>query len=238
MTLPRLALSLYFETIGILGRILAVPNHAVDQLVAAHLALRQRDAGGGSALLVNVDTVNLLGDFEIVRVILEQAPTLVLGQEPHAIAEVGEVHRAVVEELHVVLVVPALAQAVLVATEHAGDDDLGVGIDVGLLGDGFGRFLLVGDAKGAKKSDGKEGKDKDGKDEKKDGKGGSDKRDDKKKEEPTKLDKLFKNIKDSIEDFRKDFDQKQLGQTPEATKARAKKENEEIENKKSKSCKE
>ena len=38
-----------------------------------------------SGLFVDVDVVDLLGDIQIVGVILEQAPTLVLCQEPHAI---------------------------------------------------------------------------------------------------------------------------------------------------------
>src|SRR5688572_20043750 len=80
--------------------VLAIPDSAVDQLAGTQQLFGDAGLGGRGGLLVDVDLVNLFGHGEVVRVVLDQAPALVLGQEPHAIGEVGEVHRAVVEELH------------------------------------------------------------------------------------------------------------------------------------------
>jgi hypothetical protein len=39
--LISISLGFHLETVGVLGRVFTVPNHPVDQLVAAHFALRQ-----------------------------------------------------------------------------------------------------------------------------------------------------------------------------------------------------
>jgi hypothetical protein len=141
---PPITRRLDLEAVGVLGRVLAVPDHAVDQLAAAHrVALGQADLQLRRGLLVELGLVDLLGHRQVVGVVLQQAPALVLGQEPHAVGQVRVVDRAVVEELHVVGVVPGLAQAVLVAAQDALVDGVDAGVDVGLVGDRLGHLVLV-----------------------------------------------------------------------------------------------
>ena len=107
------------ETAGVLLRVLAVPHHAVDQLATcASRPSAPATFGRRGGLLVDLDLVDLLRHGQIVGVFLEQAPALVLRQEPHAVGQVREVDRAVVVELHVVGVVPVLADAVVVAAQR------------------------------------------------------------------------------------------------------------------------
>src|SRR5688572_18918560 len=89
---------LHFEAAGVLHRVLAVPHDPVDELGRAHHVLGQVRLGSGRGLLVDLDLVHLLRHLEVVRVFLEQAPAAVLRHEPHAVGEVGEVHRAIVVE--------------------------------------------------------------------------------------------------------------------------------------------
>ena len=60
----------------------------------AERILGDRRLGVGGSLLVQVDLVDLLGHRQIVGVVFEQAPALVLGHEPHAVGQIGEGHRA------------------------------------------------------------------------------------------------------------------------------------------------
>src|SRR3989442_4790470 len=131
------------ERAGVPLRVLAVPDHAVDQLGAAHGLLRETRFGRGRRRFVDIDAVHLLRDGEVIDVFLEQAPAAVLGHEPHAVGEEREGDVAVVVELHGVRVVPALADPVVVAAEHACEDHFLVGVDVGLVGDGLGGLLAV-----------------------------------------------------------------------------------------------
>nr|GEU28124.1 hypothetical protein [Tanacetum cinerariifolium] len=125
-------------------RIRAIPHRAVHQLRGAQRAFRHRRLGHRRSILVQVDLVDRLGHGQVVRVVLEQAPAAVLGHEPHAVGQVREVHLAVVVELHVVRIVPGLAQAVLVAAHDALVDRVLAGVDVRLVGDGLGHLVLVG----------------------------------------------------------------------------------------------
>src|SRR6266542_3473364 len=88
------------EGAGVGGRRLAVPDDAVDELRCAHRLFGQRDLHGGRRLRIDVDAVHLLRDGEIVRILFEQPPATVLRHEPHAVGEVREAHRAIVEEAH------------------------------------------------------------------------------------------------------------------------------------------
>ena len=75
--------------------------------------IRHADADTRRRRFVELDLFTFFATSDVVRVILEQAPALVLRQEPHAVGQALEgSSRAVVEELHVVLVVSGLAQAV------------------------------------------------------------------------------------------------------------------------------
>src|SRR5579862_434379 len=76
---------LHLETAGVLLRIPAIPDHAVDELGGAHRILRQRRLGHCRGLGVYVDPVHLLRDGEVIRIFLEQAPSPVLRHEPHAV---------------------------------------------------------------------------------------------------------------------------------------------------------
>src|SRR6218665_3492893 len=107
------------ETVGILGRLLAVPDHAVDELAGAHRVFGRRNLHRAGHGPIQLDLVDLPGHAQVVGVLLEQAPAFVLGEEPHAVRQIGKVHRAIVEELHVVGVVPGLAQTVLIAAQNA-----------------------------------------------------------------------------------------------------------------------
>src|SRR5882762_10767403 len=131
------------ERARVLLRVLAVPHHAVDQAGGAHRRLRQARLRGRSGVLVEIDAVDLLRHREIVHVLLEQAPAAMLGHEPHAVGQEREGDVTVVVELHVVRVVPGLADAVVVAAEHAREDYVLVGVNVGLVGDDLGRLLTV-----------------------------------------------------------------------------------------------
>src|SRR3546814_10508183 len=84
-----------------------------------------------------------LGDGGIVGMILQQSPTLMLGQEPHAVAQVGEVGGAIAVETHGMLVVPSLAQPVDIAALHAVGNGCGVGVHVGLGCNGLRRLANV-----------------------------------------------------------------------------------------------
>ena len=68
-----------------------------------------------------------------------------LREEPHAVGEEGVGDIAVVVEVHRVRVIPGLADAVVVAAQHALEDHVLVGVDIGLVGDDFGGLLAVGE---------------------------------------------------------------------------------------------
>src|SRR5436853_575760 len=110
----RAASSHDLEAARVRARALAVPNHTVDKLRCAHRILRYLRLGHRCCLFVKVDPVDLLGHGQIVGVFLEEAPSSVLRQKPHAVGQVREIHRAVVIELHVIRVVPFLADAIVV----------------------------------------------------------------------------------------------------------------------------
>ncbi|KAG0773513.1 hypothetical protein G6F22_014815 [Rhizopus arrhizus] len=94
------------EPVGIRRGVAAVPHHTVDKLGAARFAGGQRHPGGGCGLLVDVDAVDLPGHRQIVGMLFQQAPALVLRQEPHAVAQVREVGRTLRVEAHGMLVGP------------------------------------------------------------------------------------------------------------------------------------
>src|SRR3546814_19043775 len=97
------------KAICVSGRIAAVPYRAVQQFAGAQRAGRQRRSRRRRSLLVNIDTIDLAGDGGIVGMILQQSPTLMLGQETHAVAQVGEVGGALAVEPHGMCDVPRLA---------------------------------------------------------------------------------------------------------------------------------
>ncbi len=99
--------------------------------------------GRGCRFLVDVDAVDLLRDGEVIGLLFEQAPAPVLRHEPHAVGQVRVVHRALVGKFHVVRLVPFFADAVVVAAEHTGEDHIGIGVHVRLVGDGLRGFLAV-----------------------------------------------------------------------------------------------
>src|SRR3546814_476219 len=98
------------KAICVSGRIAAVPYRAVQQFAGAQRAGRQRRSRRRRSLLVNIDTIDLAGDGGIVGMILQQSPTLMLGQEPNAVAQVGEVGGDIAREKHGMLVVPSISQ--------------------------------------------------------------------------------------------------------------------------------
>ena len=67
-----------------------------------------------------------------------------LRHEPHAVGQEREVDQAIVVELHVVRVIPGLAQAILVPPHDALVDGVLAGVDIRLGGDDLGHLVLVG----------------------------------------------------------------------------------------------
>src|SRR5512139_1650752 len=141
---PVAALRPDLEGSGVLLRVLAVPYRAINQPGGAHHILGYGYLHLGGGLLVQRDLVDLLRHAEVVRVFLEQAPALVLGEEPHAVGQVGEVDRAVVMELHVVGVVPFPAEAVFIFAFHALVDDVHRAVHIGFVGNDVGHAAAVG----------------------------------------------------------------------------------------------
>ena len=136
-------LHLDFETIGIRLGIAAVPNDAIDQFRAAHVALWYVDLGGGGGFPVDVDFVDRLRHIQIVWMFLEQAPAFVLCEEPHAVGQVREIGRAVFVKLHRVSVSPFFAVTVVVLAFPAIFDHFHRCVDVGLVSKNRRCFFLV-----------------------------------------------------------------------------------------------
>src|SRR5437764_2864801 len=131
------------ETCGIGLRILAVPDHAVDELCRAHRLLGHRRLDRSRRLLVELDLIYLLCDREVVGILLEKSPAAMLREEPHAVREVGEVDGALVVELHVIRIVPGPTDSVVVLALEPLIDDLDRTVHVGLVGDDARDLLSI-----------------------------------------------------------------------------------------------
>src|SRR5450830_1077256 len=129
---------------GVGFRVLAVPDGAVHQFGGTHHIFRNTGLGHHGRFLVQVDLVDRLGHGQVVRIFLEQVPATVLGHEPHAVRQVRKIDCTVVVELHVVRIIPGLAEAVLVAPHDALVDHVLAGVDVRLVGNHFRHLVLVG----------------------------------------------------------------------------------------------